>query len=188
MILLSAGHYPLRPGANYKSFCEHDEAVRWVESIGRYLESEYGVVPTGKLRQKVAFINRRDPICAIEVHFNSAIKLQDIDGDGIKDIVNVGNGALSLYCPGSIKGKQLASLMQSAMETIFKRHWDGVMEGYYRMDKRNGVDFFLRRTSCPAVIIEPEFIHHKDLIQSNREEVCRLLAEALDNFALFREE
>ena len=76
MILISAGHHPTKPGACYEGFCEHDEALRWVDIICLQL-GEIGLeclpVPAGILKNKVNFINARSPILAVEIHFNSAV-------------------------------------------------------------------------------------------------------------------
>ena len=68
------------------------------------------------------------------------------------------------------------------MLETYDEHWNGVMPGWYRMNKNFGPDFFLKRTHCPSIIIEPEFIHHKDLIVDNREKVCTAIAQALINY------
>lgn len=174
MLLVSAGHHPSKPGACYKSFCEHDEAVRWVDEICDQLGEQRCVkVPPGVLRDKVRFINNRHPVAAVEIHFNSAV---DSEGN------HVGSGALCLHYPGSQTGMSLATRIQQGLEPIFGRHWNGVMEGWYRMDPKFGPDFFLARISCPSVIIEPEFIHHKELLQGNRYQACFAIAQSLLEF------
>lgn len=185
MIFISAGHHPTKPGACFGTFCEHDEALKWVLEICGNLHNlglEYMQVPAAPLKTKVAFINAREAALAVEIHFNSAGKMVKSADSGEEVFQHTGNGALTLYCPGSVKGKLLATKIQEGMETVFKRHWGGVMEGYYRMDKSRGVDFFLRKTKCPAVIVEPEFIHHKELIQQNRFEVCSKIAIGIKNY------
>jgi len=183
MILISAGHHPTKPGACYEGFCEHDEAVRWVNNIVNLLGEDNAVlVPPSTLKNKLEFINNRNPTIAAEIHFNAARVWNDLNKNDIKDegeVKNVGKGCLTLYCPGSIKGKRLATTVQEGMEQIYSRHWNGVMEGWYRMNKNFGPDRFLVKTKCPAIIIEPEFIHRKDLIQQNRDVVCASIAQAL---------
>lgn len=173
MILLSSGHYPAKPGSCYQGFCEHDEANRWVDVIYGELGFMNALrVPTGRLSKKVDFINAHNPTIAIEIHFNSLVS---------KDGVNVGDGSLTLYYPGSEKGKVLAMVLQDAIEPIFGKHWQGVMEGYYKMSKDNGPDYFLAKTKCPSVILEPSFIHLQELITSKRKEACLALAKALQS-------
>jgi len=58
----------------------------------------------------------------------------------------------------------------------------GVKEGYYKMSPANGIDYFLRRTKCTSLIIEPEFIHRKELIQKHRDVACKAIAKALLDF------
>ena len=170
MICISAGHHPTKPGACYNGFCEHDEAMRWVSKIAELLgDDRCVIVPPAPLKTKVEFINARSPVIAAEIHFNS-------------DEKRAGNGCLTLHHPESEKGKKLARLIQDNMEQIFTRHWNGVMEGWYRMNKDYGPDFILAKTKCPTVIIEPEFIHNKELILKNRDVCCSAIAEALASY------
>jgi N-acetylmuramoyl-L-alanine amidase len=178
MLFISAGHYPARPGAGYNNFYEHDEAVLWSREIFDALtdlsKSDDPIafeVPTGVLRDKVSYINHRaqSNSIAIEIHFNAAV---DSAGN------NIGKGCESLYMPGSELGQKIAKRLNDAIALDFEPN-RGIKEGWYRMDKRKGADFFLEKTSCPAVIIEPEFIQHRDRIQHKRRATCKRIAEAL---------
>ena len=178
MIFISAGHYPQRPGAGYKGFFEYDEAVLWRRDIFDAIFNRQATdnviafeVPTGVLREKIDYINHRtdDHSIAIEIHFNAAV---DSSGN------NIGKGHESLYFPGSDKSKHLAKQVNEALSDYFKPD-RGVKEGWYRMDKRNGPDYFLERTSCPSAIIEPEFIQHRESIREHRREACDLIAAVL---------
>lgn len=184
MILLSAGHFPEQPGACYKGWCEHQEAMLWVREIMSHTQPGVEFVPTGSLKSKVDYVNRSKAILAIEIHFNSAKIWRDLNNDGKvtdDEVQNVGSGALTLYAPGSARGKAYADMFQSELEPAFGRHWNGVMEGWYRMDKDNGPDYFLSKTNCPALILEPEFIHHMETLQKNRSAVCYGLAQLMNN-------
>lgn len=170
-VAISAGHYPEKPGACYEDFCEYGEAIRWAHHINDYLIMKGAsslLVPTGHLKRKVEFINESRATLAVEIHFNSAMK----DGK------HVGRGSETLYYPGSEKGVIFANNIQEAIGGLYPPS-RGVKEGYYRMNKNNGPDFFLARTRCPSVIIEPEFIHRKDLIQANRLEACHAIGDAI---------
>lgn len=186
MILISAGHHPNKAGACFEDFCEFDEAARWVKLIVENIGEKALLVPFGVLKNKVAFINERAKnSIAVEIHFNSAKIWEDLDKDGIVDpgeMKNVGRGALTLHYPKSKKGISLATEIQSTISPLYGTHWNGVMEGYYRMNPKYGVDYFLAKTHCPSVIIEPEFIHHKDLIQEHREVACFNIAQTLLEF------
>lgn len=187
MICISAGHHPTKPGACFEGFCEHDEAVKWVNEICSHLGDLCVKVPPSTLKEKVAFINVRNPSMAVEIHFNAAQVHKDLNNNGEVDegeMKNVGSGALTLYYPGSKKGKRLATEVQTVLEPIFTRHWDGVMEGWYRMNKNFGADYFLAKTKCTSIIVEPEFIHRKDLIQKNREVACFNIAQCLMEFTI----
>ena len=48
------------------------------------------------------------------------------------------------------------------------------------VDGDEKMDYFLRKTHCPAVIIEPEFIHLWGNIQRNRAAACVGMATALN--------
>jgi N-acetylmuramoyl-L-alanine amidase len=169
MIFISAGHYPAHPGATHERFIEHDEAVVWRNLlIDKLIPLEVMSVPSEVLRSKVDFINARlqNGDLALEIHFNSAL---DKEGN------HVGRGCETLYYPGSKKGKEFAEACQIALAEVFPPD-RGVKEGWYRMDPTRGADFFLEKTKCPAVIIEPEFVHHSNIIQDNREEACENLS------------
>lgn len=170
-IFVAAGHHATRPGAGRDGFYEHDEAVRWVDelmSIDKDAASPLLIrVPDGELKKKVDFINYRcrwDDL-AVEVHFNAAL-----DKDG-KDI---GSGCVTLYMPGSDGGKTFARTCQTTLAAVFPPD-RGVVEGWYRGEKARGAYFFLEKTRCVAVILEPEFVRHKDVIQAGRVAACAAL-------------
>ena len=171
MIFISAGHYPSAPGAKWERFVEHDEAVIWAQKLHEQLPDNSLLVPTGVLKSKVAFINERimNGDYALEIHFNAAR-----DGNGNP----VGKGSETLYYPGSDTGKSFAILCQSVLAEIFMPD-RGVKEGWYRMDPSRGADFFLAKTKCPAVILEPEFVHRAAIIQEQRETAISELATIL---------
>lgn len=173
MIFISAGHHPAKPGAKFERFIEHDEAVIWSELLVDAIGPSATLVPPGTLQGKVDFINARllNGDIAAEIHFNSAVA----EGK------HVGRGCETLYYPGSDKGKALASSVQEALAVVFPPS-RGVKEGWYRMDPARGPDFFLARTKCPAVILEPEFVHRFDLIVENRSEAINALSKALKGF------
>jgi len=172
MILISAGHYPTKPGACFGEFCEFDEAHKWAMLIVKILGEDNSIlVPTGVLKDKVEFINTRanSESIAIEIHFNSAKN---------KDGVHIGRGSESLYYPGSTKGKVVADTVQDFLAKEFSPN-RGSKEGYYRMQKKFGPDYFLAKTKCVSVIVEPDFIHLKDKIRAGRAAGCNAIANAL---------
>ncbi len=169
MIFLSAGHYPSAPGAKWERFVEHDEAIVWRDMLHDGLASLSMVVPTGVLKTKVDFINERSMSgdVAVEVHFNAARDSNDNP---------IGRGCETLYYPGSIRGERIAVAIQKVMAEFFPPN-RGAKEGWYRMDPSRGADFFLAKTKCAAVIIEPEFVHRSDVINDSREAVINKLVE-----------
>jgi len=184
---ISAGHNKNSQGASFGEFTEFTETLYWAKKIVAHIGDDAILVPSGKLSEKVAFINDNidgDSIAA-EIHFNSAKIWEDLNKDGIVDedeMKNVGRGALTLHYPNSKTGISLATDIQNTMKPFYGTHWNGVMAGYYRMNPKNKVDYFLSETHCPAIIIEPEFIHHKDLIHEHREVACFNIAQTLMEF------
>ena len=173
MIFISAGHHPAAPGAKFERFIEHDEASVWADIMVHKLGDAGALVPTGVLQNKVDFINSRllNGDITLEIHFNSAVVNRK----------HVGRGCESLYYPGSKSGLHIAQLCQEALALVFPPD-RGSKEGWYKMDEDRGPDFFLARTKCPAVIIEPEFVHHAELIQENRDVAIELLIDNLKEF------
>ena len=172
MIFISAGHYPSAPGAKWERFVEHDEAVFWAAMlVGRIGIKRSMLVPTGVLKTKVDFINERimNGDIAVEIHFNAA---RD------KNNNPVGKGCETLYYPGSEKGLAIAEAIQQVLSTIFPPN-RGAKEGWYRMDPSRGADFFLAKTKCPSIIVEPEFVHRSEIIQEKREDAVAAMSTIL---------
>jgi N-acetylmuramoyl-L-alanine amidase len=174
VVLVSGGHNPGAAGAtNEEGFSEYPETYQWAELIVARLsghwKTESLVVPTGSLTSKIEFINKvcaTKPVAlAVEVHFNSS--------PGGK-----GRGSETLYCPGSTSGRVYAEVVQSSMATLMSPN-RGVKEGWYQMNPAKGPDAFLKRTRCPAIILEPEFIQRQTVIEANREMCCEVIADAI---------
>ena len=185
MILLSAGHYPKEPGACFpdenRTWCEHEEATHWVTIIALYIRQQMGVavVPSSWLGDKVKWINtyRPVPVLVAEVHFNS-------------DISKKQKGCETLYCPRSKKGQAAAQIVQNAMSSIFPPS-RGIKEGWYRQDSPGHVDYpgdvegdekvdyFLAKTKPVSLIIEPEFIYNRGVIEGVRDIGCEIIAKGL---------
>lgn len=138
------------------------------------------MVPTGSLTSKVNFINSKDAVVAAEIHFNSNVRAK---------------GSETLYAPGSEKGKELALAIQEQFKArgIFQPD-RGAKEGWYRLDRPKVIDYkgdvegdevinyFLRATYCPSVIVEPEFISNRETIDKWFFEGCDAIAQALLDF------
>lgn len=180
MIFLSAGHYPDSPGACFFNFCEHMEAFKWVTNISFLIRQKIHVVtvPSGVLSEKIKWINEFIPEqgdLAVEIHFNSNVNAK---------------GCETLYCPGSVKGRVAADIIQKSLESLFPPG-RGVKEAWYKMDRPGHIDYpgdiegdekldaFVKLVRPPAIIVEPDFISQRDRIESNRDSACQLLAEAI---------
>lgn len=186
LIVLTAGHYPKSPGAcfpeNDASWCEHGEAVNWVQLIRKNLEDsgmQVKVGPADWLGEKVRWINALNPqpLIAAEIHFNS-------------DVSKRQKGSETLYCPRSKRGEMAAKLVQNYMSSILTPN-RGAKEGWYRMDRPGHVDYpgdvegdekvdyYLIKTNCTSLIIEPEFIYNRTTIEALRDTSCELIADGL---------
>lgn len=170
MIAVSAGHHFKAPGAVHESMIEYVEMTHWAGLLVQRLGADRSVLcPPGVLQEKVAFINRVNPVLAVELHLNAA---QDADG------FNVGRGSETLYHPNSRLGKLAAEVVQDQLGSVLTPN-RGVKEGWYRQDRKRGPIFFLARTTCPAIVVELEFIHHVEEIKACREHCSDVLASAV---------
>lgn len=183
MIFISAGHHEQSRGAKFNNLTEFALATIWVKKLVELLNEKCFRVPGGRLQDKVDFINNwadKDSL-AVEIHFNSAKMWKDLNRDGIIDddeMVHVGRGSETLYYPGSTKGKSAALTVQDSLGNIMKPN-RGAKEGWYRMNPENGPDFFLKKTNCTALIIEPEFIDNTEALRDNFDEACYAIASSL---------
>ncbi len=185
-IAISIGHYPEKSGARFEDLIEHEIAGEWVDKILDTFDDIYDFdceepifefipVPVGTLREKVKWINSHDFDYAIEMHFNSV-------GGAIV------SGAETLYMPGSYRGRQFASIVQDYTIVPLNIRDRGIKEGLYwsSRERTNTPLYFLRRTNCPAIIMEPEFLQSYKRTINNRKIVdfCYALIDALETVVL----
>lgn len=175
MIIITPGHYNGASGASHPNgFVEYPETKKWARMILEYLGSGQGrYVAAQTLTKKVTAINKLCESYAVkvvlEVHFNAAQNSE-------KEFV--GRGSETLYCPGSVVGKAYAENVQE----VLAKHYPpsrGVKEGWYRRRETNGPLYLLKKTKCPALIIEPDFIHRADVIREGQTACCKDLAKVL---------
>jgi len=165
-IAISIGHHKDAQGAEYNGVTEYALATGWAHEVASLVDGSF--VVSGTLNKKVKEINDREADLAIEIHFNSFKVWEDANKNGIIDdneLKNAGKGSETLYYPGSSKGELFASCVQNHLGKIATPD-RGIKKGWYRMDKERGPDYFLLRTKCPAIIVEPEFIHRLDRINN----------------------
>jgi len=186
MILISAGHHKKAKGATFGKFNEYDLAVAWADNIV-YILNHGGDkrcirVPNGTLKEKTYFINAvPEKNIAVEIHFNSAQMWKDQNANGVVDdgeMVHVGRGSETLYYAGSKKGKKAAEMMQDALSKVFPPN-RGAKEGWYQMNPAKGMDYFLAKTNCVSLIIEPEFIDNIETLIKNMDTGCHAIANGL---------
>ncbi|RLA43134.1 MAG: hypothetical protein DRR06_12855 [Gammaproteobacteria bacterium] len=172
VIALSIAHNPTAAGADYHGFNEHNESVVWTWLVKSHLEElGYSVViaPVGGLKQKVAYINKMVACVAIEIHFNGSSNPRV-------------NGCETLYCPGSTNGKRFADTVQTAYAIFMGNKNRGIKEGWYKMEVGGVADYFLRKTKCPALILEPEFISQIHNITSKRFIASNKIADGIAEY------
>lgn len=190
-VAISAGHHEKAQGADRKGITEFSETVPWrdqlIESIEavaktRRLELEAIKIESGFLSTKVRHINQAEVDLAIEIHFNAAN-------------TDKPRGCEILYCPGSDAGMAAGIAMQLQLAKAMDTKSRGVKPGWYRMDRPGVIDFygdedgdempdyFLRKTKCVALIIEPEFLFWIERIREKREAGCFVIAKAIAGFA-----
>jgi len=190
-VAVSAGHHASAQGADRKGVTEFMETCHWQELLmetipaqakARRQEVEVVRIDPEKLSRKVQQINQSDCDLAIEIHFNAASD-------------DAARGCEILYYPGSDvgmdAGRKLCVQLAAAMETKSR----GVKPGWYRMDRPGVIDFygdkdgdempdyFLRKTNCTALIIEPEFLYHIEKIKERREAACFVIGKWIAGLA-----
>lgn len=173
--IIIPGHNEQEPGSCSDNYCENELAKEWAKQIfdNLALESFDPLLISSdeypELQDKVQIVNEINPIGAVELHFNSNIDAK---------------GSESLYYPGSEKGKELASYVQEQFEKndVFQPN-RGVKEGYYWSEgEKGGILYLLRKTTCPTVIIESEFISNEEVIINNKDIGCQSISQAISLF------
>lgn len=173
-LILSIGHHEKARGARWNSLDEYTQASKWIYYIAGKLSNNHDidiyVVESGTLKEKVKRVNElynqyisHNNVLAVELHFNAA---------GGRYI----SGNETLYYPGSKKGKQSALNFNNFFVDFYNDLYNvdiknrGAKEGWYKMDRPNivdypgdipgdeTVDYFLRKTNCTALILEPHFL------------------------------
>ena len=169
---LSIAHNTLEPGAcSDAGVCENALSAGWTHACALYLRRmghEVLVISRDSLEDKVDAVNEYDPDAALEIHFNSNINA---------------SGAETLFYPGSSSGRVLAGVVQSALVSRLQRFDRGVKEGWYQANPAKGPLYFLKKTGCPSVIIEPEFIYNDRWIKAHIHDGGETIALALDKWA-----
>lgn len=147
-IAISAGHFPDRKGAfnqNHKLW-EFHVCYELALDIAAKLDDQ-GIpillVPTGPLVQKIAFINKNNPLCAVEIHLNSFYK--------------VASGTECLYYPSDEKGRILATYLQTSLVNNLHLRDRGIVA------RKNLA--FLAKVNCPRIITESLFLNNDEEVQ-----------------------
>ena len=172
-VFISAGHFPQRPGACWRGFCEYDEADKWVKEIGLAMHEEFATqVPPGAIKSKVEYIRARavPGDVVVEIHFGYSV------GEHPS-----GRGCIAMHTPYDEESRELARVCLRAVSRYFAPSL-GVTEGWYRGRPDFGPHFLLGSLEIPAVLLEPQFIHHREEIQRKRAACCEAIAAELLEF------
>lgn len=104
-----------------------------------------------RLKTKVWIVNKAKPVCAVELHLNSSSNPK-------------ARGSLCMYYPTK-KSEQLAKFILDNIGKIINQPKLGISlptrgayVGNYQLDPSKAILYFLRRTKCPAVVVEPLFL------------------------------
>jgi hypothetical protein len=142
VIILSIGHDAERQGASHFGISEWMLATKLV----KFIDHPSIIVVDRTLEETVEVINEWPSHIelAAELHFNSH---------------PTATGCETLYCPGSANGQDAAEAFQAEyMQHTVTTRDRGSKEGWYKMKPNTFIDFFLKHTAMPAIILEPEFI------------------------------
>jgi len=180
-VILFPGHSPELTGARFQGLYEHILAVGLCvlvekELIKLNIPVSYLVVPgdtkSKYLNEKVRIVNevyKHDQnIIAIDIHFDSPPDLIDLSP----------HGSHCIHYPGSEKGEKLA-------ESIQKRLWTMFPGRAKQTDARDDLRF-LKKTRCPAILIETCFItNDNDTTKYLRKKkvVARAIADGIMSYA-----
>ena len=157
-VIISIGHDANSQGASYGNITEYSYNSNLVEYMKEavYSHPEKSVIfhfVDTTLRHTVIKINElvaeygKDNCIAIELHLNSSR--------------SIAHGCETLYFPFSKTSKKLATRFN---DDLYERAWHfvgpnrGAKPGWYQGIKNGTLLYFLHRTACPALIIEPMFI------------------------------
>jgi len=171
MVGISVAHRPSSAGAGFMGFYEHYESVVWTQRLVQAL-GDLGIAsavsPVGRLHDKIEFLNHLQVAVAIEIHFNAAAST---------DIA----GCETLYNPNSIEGHKLAKEVHNCYAVEMGNNDRGVKEHWHR-GKVGLFNYFLNKTKCPAIIVEPEFISHIRNITTKRDVATQKIAKGIANY------
>lgn len=172
-IVLSPGHNKKSKGASWRGLYEFDVTEPLVDIITKQITSMgYAVTNINDtidhksdgfgLGSKIKEINKlskkyNDNVLAVELHFNSAGSY-------------FARGCETLYHSDSTYADIFhKSFMETALDIVETDR--GTKIGWYRQDPKLGRISFLKRTRCPALILEPMFM-------------CQVYTKQEDNYCI----
>lgn len=171
-IAISAAHTPKNPGATHGNISEYSETTAIVGRICQIL-SKKGHFPyligAGNNLEQIEQINRREPACGLELHFNSCVDKK-------------WRGTEVLHA-GSTKGMRLAQHIQNNLVNRLGTKDRGIAKGHYELDIRKPIIQMLRETVCPFVIVEPLFFSNTgDLTLLDHEAIAIAICDGVEMY------
>jgi len=184
-VILCPGHTEKRQGAespHFPGITEHKQAMLLCRLVAEKRKNVS--VHAGSLKDKVALINRRMPLLAIDLHFNADNDHTDPqDRDDSK-----GKGTMVMYCPGNAERRRQAATCSDMLSRGLGTVDHGAREGWYWGGDNPGQvpDYFLKHTAVPAFILEPTYIDNeyetKYWIMSGRQkQYADVIIDAIDD-------
>jgi len=198
-IALCPGHKHSAKGAVNKKYNlnEYDEGSIIVEHMATQLRDlgHNVTVIDGGLTHKVDTINSGGFDLAIDYHHNAdADHLDPNDYDDTR-----GTGSMVMYCPkaktygepepGSTRRSQANTVSASIASSLGIRDLKGRPGWYWGQNslsngKPTKKDYFLRKTTCPSLILEPGYIDNNKfaktwLVSKRHEELATAAVKAL---------
>ncbi len=165
----TAGIIVYDPGAVYYGISEHDICLEIGEMIHTLCSGipglDLAMIPVGTLQEKVAHVNALVPDALLELHFNSATDTKV-------------RGVETLYFPGSPKGRKIAVEILGYIANLAALSSRGIKE---REDL-----YILKKTRCPAVVVELEFLSNENVARELKEGFLRQRLAYAVSYGLFK--
>ena len=153
-IVISPGHYKGATNANINKkydLIEYDEAEKVVEKMMynkflNYVDFQFLKIKNEGLEKKINFVNKVNPFMALEIHFNS--NFGDRPGNGIEVLAYSG------------KTSKMAKNLLFGIGDFLPFKIRGIHYGKNIVKFRGFMPIWLKKTICPAFIIEILFLNN----------------------------
>jgi len=160
-MLVFAGHHPSKQGAINCKTTEMIECINLCQSIVTSIVT-IGGIGTNKQKQQ-EILTTADSV-NIEIHFCTSSETNA--------------GATVLYKPNCDKSYEIACIMQKHLNREIGCI-NFPLEGYYRADKKMGIDYFMLNP-FPSVVVNIEKWENLEVYKNNKENYLRGLKNGLN--------